>query len=82
MVLVTLADDSSSVTVGSSTVTGPLTFWAGEVVKDSTTYSNGCLLVQGSLVKVTSDIGPVHAFAWPYVCVFLVALAWITARQR
>jgi hypothetical protein len=82
MVLVTLANDESSVVVDSSTITGPLTFWASEVVKDSTTYSNGCLLVQGSLVKVTSDIGPVHAFAWPYVCALLIALAWITARMR
>lgn len=82
MVLVTLADSESSVVVDSSTITGPLTFWADMVTADSQEYSNGSLLVQGAIIKQTSSLGPVHAFAWPYILVLLLALAWICARQK
>jgi len=82
MVHVTLADDSSSVTVPSGTITGPLSFWADEVTHDTTDYDQGMILVQAGAIRPLSQTGPAHSMAWPYLLPVLFALAFIAARLR
>jgi len=82
MVHVTLADSSSSVTVGSATVTGPLSFWASEVTHSATEYDSGILVVQAGSAVQTPEIAPVHAIAWPYAVFLAIALAFLTGNRR
>jgi len=82
MVHVTLADSSSTATLPSGAVTGPLVFWADTINAGGTDYSNGVLVIQGTAIHQTSAAGPMHSMAWPYLLPILFALAWITARLR
>jgi hypothetical protein len=82
MVHVTLADSSSSATLPTGSVAGPLSFWADSVTVSGTEYASGMLLVVGGTVHQTAKASPAHVLAWPYALVGVMAFAFLCSRLK
>jgi hypothetical protein len=82
MVHVTLADSSSSATLSTGTVAGPLSFWADAVTVSGTEYKSGMLLVVGGTAHQTAKAVPAHVIGWPYALLLVMALAFLCARLK
>lgn len=70
--------DASTVSVGTATVTGPVSLDAGSVTVGGTTFSTGTILVQSGTAAQTMELHPYEQAVLPPACVivFILGLLW------